>query len=283
MAPHGLVDGGIYRRDVGVVTDPQRSLPLTGERTVPGIAAENYWFRRHEAAYEWVVESFADDLRGGWVVDAGCGEGYGADLLARSGAEVVGLELDHLAASHASERYRQSLATCRANLDAFPVADQIASTLVSMQVIEHLWNLAGFLRESLRVLQPGALCVLSTPNRLTFSPGLKRGDKPTNPFHVEEFDADQLVGLLRAAGFADVEMFGLQHSDGLRRWEAQHGDIVAAQIAAAIGGDPSLTEDRQLAAAVARVSTADFRIDSTKLADCADLIVVARKPALAQP
>jgi hypothetical protein len=27
------------------------SLTLTGERTLPGIVAENYWFRRHEAAY----------------------------------------------------------------------------------------------------------------------------------------------------------------------------------------------------------------------------------------
>ncbi|MGV1037106.1 MAG: methyltransferase domain-containing protein [Candidatus Nanopelagicales bacterium] len=268
---------------MGVVTDPQRSLPLTGERTVPGIAAENYWFRRHEAAYEWVVESFADDLRGCRVVDSGCGEGYGADLLARAGADVLGLELDQLAAVHASDRYRHGLAICQANLDALPVADEVVSALVSMQVIEHLWNLSGFLQETFRILRPGALCVLSTPNRLTFSPGLERGGKPTNPFHVEEFDADQLVDLMHAAGFVRVAMSGLRHGDELRRWEAEHGDIVAAQIAAAVGGGPSLTENPELAGAVWAINTADFQIDSAPLADCADLIVVARRPDRAQP
>lgn len=35
-------------------------LPLTGERTVPGIAEENYWFRRHEVVYRALVERCRD-------------------------------------------------------------------------------------------------------------------------------------------------------------------------------------------------------------------------------
>src|SRR5215207_7022577 len=31
-------------------------LGLTGERTLPDVPAENYWFRRHLAVYEWVAE-----------------------------------------------------------------------------------------------------------------------------------------------------------------------------------------------------------------------------------
>ncbi|MDN5854568.1 MAG: SAM-dependent methyltransferase, partial [Actinomycetia bacterium] len=53
-------------------------LPITGERTVPGIWHENYWFRRHEVVYERVAEFVA----GLDVLEAGCGEGYGARLLA---------------------------------------------------------------------------------------------------------------------------------------------------------------------------------------------------------
>ena len=47
-------------------------LPLTGERTVPGLAVENYWFRRHEVAYLHCVDICA----GRDVLEAGCGEGY---------------------------------------------------------------------------------------------------------------------------------------------------------------------------------------------------------------
>ena len=56
---------------------PSDQLALTGERTVPGIARENYWFRRHLVVYE----ALAPRCRG-VVLEAGCGEGYGADLLA---------------------------------------------------------------------------------------------------------------------------------------------------------------------------------------------------------
>ena len=54
---------------------PHRPLELTGERTVPGIWHENYWFRRHEAAYRWAAG--AVDLCRAVVVEAGVGEGYG--------------------------------------------------------------------------------------------------------------------------------------------------------------------------------------------------------------
>ena len=54
-------------------------LALTGERTLPDVPMENYWFRRHLAVYEWVAERCA----GLDVVDMACGEGYGVDVLAR--------------------------------------------------------------------------------------------------------------------------------------------------------------------------------------------------------
>ena len=54
-------------------------LELTGERTLPDVPAENYWFRRHLAVYEWIAERCA----GLDVVDMACGEGYGTDVLAR--------------------------------------------------------------------------------------------------------------------------------------------------------------------------------------------------------
>jgi SAM-dependent methyltransferase len=79
-------------------------LALTGERTVPGIPEENYWFRRHEAAYLTLLHHCADAR----VLEAGCGEGYGAALLAESARLVVGLDYDAVTAAHVAARYPRS-------------------------------------------------------------------------------------------------------------------------------------------------------------------------------
>ena len=76
-------------------------LGLTGERTVPGIWHENYWFRRHEAAYEFLLPY----ARVRTVLDVGCGEGYGAARFAEVASRVIGLDYDAATVGHATTRY----------------------------------------------------------------------------------------------------------------------------------------------------------------------------------
>src|SRR5258708_28458516 len=54
------------------------ALTLTGERTIPDLDIENYWFRRHEVVYQRLAPRCA----GRDVLEAGGGEGYRADLIA---------------------------------------------------------------------------------------------------------------------------------------------------------------------------------------------------------
>src|SRR5881396_1623850 len=63
------------------------ALELTGERTLPDVPEENYWYQRHVAVYAWIAERCAG-LR---VADLACGEGYGSALLARRAAQVTGV------------------------------------------------------------------------------------------------------------------------------------------------------------------------------------------------
>src|SRR5579875_3247896 len=81
-------------------------LALTGERTLPDVPAENYWFRRHLVVYELIGARVAG-LR---TLDMACGEGYGSEVLSRSAQSVVGLDANPEAHEHAKLRYvRQNL------------------------------------------------------------------------------------------------------------------------------------------------------------------------------
>lgn len=243
------------------------TLPLTGERTVPGIAEENYWFRRHEVVYEQLARRCA----GATVLEAGCGEGYGADLLARVADRVLAVDYDDRAAAHAARRYPR-LNVARANLVALPVPDGAVDVVVSLQVIEHLWDQEGFLRECRRVLRRGGPLFVSTPNRITFSPGR---DTPLNPFHTRELSGSELAGLVGRAGFVDVEVTGLHHGPRLRDLDAAHGgSIVAAQTAVVLGDGvwpPALLRD------VASVGCADFVLRAGAVDASLDLVVSARR------
>lgn len=246
------------------------TLPLTGERTVPGIPAENYWFRRHEAVYLALL----DDCRDALVLEAGVGEGYGAAMLRSVARGVVGLELEAGAALHARRRY--GLDVARADLQALPLPDASVDVVVNLQVIEHLWDQPGFLRECARVLRPGGRLHCSTPNRLTFSPGNGPDDRPLNPFHTRELAAADLHALVTDAGLEVTTMRGLHHGASLRARDARHGgSLVDAQVALALSGEEwpdTLTAD------VAAVTVDEFVLGTDEVDGSLDLFVSAVRP-----
>ena len=174
--------------------------PLTGERTAPGIPSENYWFRRHVAAYQ-----LAAARTEGTVVDAGCGEGYGTTFLRRRARHVIGLDLDAATLSNARRRYPLAR-FAQADLRHVPLRQ--VDGIVCLQVLEHLEDANRFLADCARILRPGGTLVLSTPNRATFPAGI-------NPFHVQEFDAEELAALL-GRHFSDVRLMGITHGPWLR-------------------------------------------------------------------
>jgi SAM-dependent methyltransferase len=238
---------------------------LTGERTLPGIAVENYWFRRHEIAYQHITPW----CRGARVLEAGCGEGYGAAALAQVAATVIGLDYDEPAVAHIAHTYPE-IAIVRGNLAQLPVRDGAIDVVVNMQVIEHLWDQAAFLAEVARVLRPAGTLVISTPNRITFSPGR---DKPLNPYHTRELSAAELTGLLRDAGFVMHRMYGVRHGRRLRRLDRRHGgSIIDAQLAG-----PAATWHPLLRTDITSITAADFTVGPEDIDDSLDLLAIALK------
>ena len=250
-------------------------LTLTGERTIPDLDIENYWFRRHEVVYQRLAPRCA----GREVLEAGCGEGYGADLIAGVARRVVAVDYDEYAVAHVRSRYPR-VEAMQANLADLPLPDASMDVVVNFQVIEHLWDQAQFVAECDRVLRPSGLLMVSTPNRVTFSPGR---DTPINPFHTRELNAVELTQLLLDAGFSRVSISGLFHGPRLREMDARHGgSIIDAQIARAVADAPWTPE---LRADVAAVATDDFDLveagetgDCRDMADSLDLIAIAVRP-----
>ncbi|AGB22558.1 methyltransferase family protein [Mycobacterium sp. JS623] len=244
-------------------------LPLTGERTIPGLAEENYWFRRHEVVYERLASRCA----GRDVLEAGCGEGYGADLIAGVARRVIGLDYDESAVAHVRARYPR-VQMLHGNLAELPLDNGTADVVVNFQVIEHLWDQGQFVAECFRVLRPGGVLLMSTPNRITFSPGR---DTPINPFHTRELNAAELTELLTAAGFSLESMLGVFHGPRLTELDARHGgSIIDAQIARAVADAP-WSED--LLADVASVTIDDFDLTADRdIDDSLDLVAIAVRP-----
>lgn len=249
---------------------------LTGERTIPGLDIENYWFRRHEVVYQRLARHCA----GRDVLEAGCGEGYGADMIAGVARRVIAVDYDEAAVAHVRGRYPR-VDVMQANLAQLPLPDSSVDVVVNFQVIEHLWDQTQFVVECARVLRPSGLLLMSTPNRITFSPGR---DTPINPFHTRELNAVELTELLVGGGFRDVSISGLFHGPRLREMDARHGgSIIDAQIARAVADDPWPS---QLAADVAAVTVDDFELvpsgadaaSGHHIDDSLDLIAIAVAP-----
>ena len=246
-------------------------LPLTGERTVPGLVVENYWFRRHEVVYRHCASICA----GRDVFEAGCGEGYGADLLAASANRVLALDYDAATVAHVRARY-PAVEVAEGNLAALPLPDASVDVVVNFQVIEHLWDQPQFITECLRVLRPAGRLLISTPNRITFTPG---SDTPVNPFHTRELNAAEMRELLTDGGFRVTSMSGVFHGPRLIDMDARHGgSIIGAQIARALADAPwpdDLLDD------VAAVACEDFDIVDASLRDIdesLDLLAIAQRP-----
>jgi len=224
-------------------------LELTGERTLPDVPEENYWYRRHLAVYEWIASRVAA-MR---VADLACGEGYGSDVLARSAAEVVGIDANPEAHEHARSRYR------RANLRfERGLVEELAGpfdAVVFLQTVEHLPDPAPTLE---RIAAAAPVAYISTPNRLTLAPA--GAPKSDNPWHVREYTAAECRDLLEPH-FRAVEILGLRHAGKLRVHE----------LALRFGWDRVHAALRLTRPFYARfmpaISSSDFRLEGADEAD----------------
>jgi SAM-dependent methyltransferase len=169
-------------------------LEPTGERVIEDAYRRSlgayviYLF--HLASYRF-AESYC---RGQAVLDLGCGSGYGAAHLAQTARSVDGVDVSAEAIDFARKRYsRPNLVYQKIDPDvALPFPDAVFDVVLSFQVIEHVVDVDGYLREAYRVLRPGGYLIVITPDRRH---RLLPGQKPWNRWHLREYSAKSLTAV----------------------------------------------------------------------------------------
>lgn len=157
-------------------------------------------------------------LEGRRALDVGCGAGLLTEPLARLGAQVTGIDAASesiaVARAHAEG---QGLAIDYRQGGVESLAGERFDLIVSMEVIEHVADPAGFVAAIANVLAPGGLVLLSTPNRtrlsrlalITLGEGL--GMVPRGTHDWSKFlTPDELSALLQAAGVDVFDRTGMR-------------------------------------------------------------------------
>ena len=162
-------------------------IEFTGERYVPSLRGQIYYEHLHRYALA------AQFCNGNRVLDIASGEGYGSALLARKAADVVGVDIDERTIEHArAAYYAMNLRFLCGSVTDIPLADASMDVVVSFETIEHVDQHDRMLDEFRRVLVPGGVVVISSPNKLVYS------DIPnySNPYHVKELYFSEFRDLL---------------------------------------------------------------------------------------
>ena len=239
-------------------------LELTGERTLPDVPAENYWFRRHQVVYEWIGARTI----GKRVIDMACGEGYGSEMLARSAATVLGVDANPEAYEHARLRYRSRNLRFERGMVELHGQPGEYDAVVFLQTIEHVLDPVAVLAHLRSLLATGGVAYVSTPNVLTLAP--QGAERSGNPWHLREYRAEEFGDLCRSA-FDDVELLGLFHARKLRMhelalrlgWDAVHARLRITKP----------FYDRFTPA----IASSDFALRSGRLAGALDFLAVCRE------
>jgi SAM-dependent methyltransferase len=233
---------------------PERIVP---DETDAGIVALH--LKRYEFARPY--------CRGGEVLDAGCGVGYGTAFLADAARRVVGVDRSQEAIAYAESRYaRPNVRFLVGDLLTLDQPDDAFDVVCAFETIEHLPDHGRFLAQVRRVLRPGGAFLVSTPRVQETT------DAPANPFHERELSTPDFERLLRA-DFAQVELYGQRRLETARHRLMRRLDVLGLRRRM-----PFLRPASRLlgTAPMADVTSEGIEISREGLEDATEIVAICR-------
>lgn len=177
---------------------------FTTEITSEQITSDNPIHQRLYKAYV-----IAQDYIKGDVLEVGCGEGRGVDVLIKQSETFTAVDKIESVIKNLSEKFPQGKFMSMNIPPLGSLKDNTYDFVVSFQVIEHIENDELFLREIHRVLKPGGTALLTTPNR--------KMSLTRNPWHIREYLPNELKNLA-AKIFTGVQMKGITGNDKVMQY-----------------------------------------------------------------
>lgn len=185
----------------------------TTEITSDKIVSDNPLHHRLLSAYV-----FAEKYISGDVLELGCGEGRGIDIILKKSKSYTAIDkilevTKRLSLKYPEEKFISS---------SFPpfnnIHDNSFDTIVSFQVIEHINNDNLFIEEIYRILKPGGKVLISTPNiEMTLT---------RNPWHIREYTSSQLQDL-SSKFFNKIIMKGIAGNDKIKKYYEENKKSVS--------------------------------------------------------
>ena len=185
---------------------------FTTEITSDRILSDNPLHHRLLSAYV-----FSKKYISGEVLELGCGEGRGIDIILKKSKSYTAIDKIKSVIEVLSLKYKKNnfLASNFPPLDK--IKDNSFDTIISFQVIEHLKDDELFVSEIKRILRPGGIALITTPNiKMTLT---------RNPWHIREYTSKELRGLCKKY-FSSVEVNGISGNKKVIKYYNQNLDSV---------------------------------------------------------
>ena len=183
-------------------------------------------------------------LRGLGILDIGCGGGLLCEPLARLGARVTGIDAAAESVAAAAEHAAGSnlaIEYLAATPESLAASGRCFDVVISMEVVEHVDDVAEFLAACDGLLRPGGVMLLSTLNRTLKSLALAKvgaeyvlGWVPRGTHDWRRFvRPSELARGLRRRGLAMTDMRGMSYEPAGGDWRLSD-DLSVNYLAMAI-------------------------------------------------
>ncbi|MBC6401178.1 MAG: class I SAM-dependent methyltransferase [Ekhidna sp.] len=171
------------------------------------VPSDNPVHQRLLSAYHFAKPYIKGDL-----LELGCGEGRGVELLAPLAKSYQGIDKIESIIEQLGIKY-PDYDFMSGTFPPFPFGDNKFDAIITFHVIEHVKKDKEFVKEVCRVLKPGGVALITTPNiKMTLS---------RNPWHVREYTGNQLKALCEKY-FSNVEMKGIAGNEKVIRYHEQN-------------------------------------------------------------